>query len=789
MAILPTMRSREVRQPGVAVGSVESALRRFATVMVAGWIAVIAAAGLADPWGPTAVLAGCLVLLGTGYAVFVSSRSTRPWALLAPMIVGSLAVAGRGVIAGLVGYPMLALWLNLTTLTMGILLPMRRAAAGAVLVVGASMAIVWQSAGVLVGPLERSALFSVGTIALAVGMLVAVPAGMLRRTAEDGDSLALAGAAAAVDAARLDARRVELRRVQRILHDTVMNTLGAVARWEAADRESVAARCAADLAVLRSADPQAVDDPRVLLESVRRRADLLGVDVDLRAADPGPDLPRGVAPALEGAAWETLNNISKHVRDRRAFLDWAWDGDTGRLRLTDAGPGVDGLSWTRGGAESIVRRCSEAGINARIRSAAGSGTVVDLAWTADSAPSGDGSVDSSLVPAPAQPLESLFAETLVKVCLVVVGVGVIATLALPGSVPRWSSVVGVLAVVGLGCGAWAVQHGRATWRIPAWLYPIVAMLGTWFTGLGQEGCARVGSWWWGSLVGIAVSVAAILMDGRRPVAAAAAAGFVAGNVLVGLGLGPGASACHPDVVVDTLVGLAGLAGLWSFRRHLVHTWDLAAEQQVRLTEQRSRAAVAAEAVQARQAMLGLARSVTEPVMVGLADGDLDPSDPEVRARAARAEGILRALGAVPVSDPGGAGQALTDLVLAAHNRGLDVTLRLNADLDQSPYLVHAGTGMLGQAVGLCPQGSAVQITVLQTGSGLQGLVLIHPGAHVALRDPAWAAPPLGHTTGSAGGTGGAAPGSPLAGSLAAAGWTVTVVGDEVLAETRWEDRS
>jgi hypothetical protein len=144
---------------------------------------------------------------------------------------------------------------------------------------------------------------------------------------------------------------------------------------------------------------------------------------------------------------------------------------------------------------------------------------------------------------------------------------------------------------------------------------------------------------------------------------------------------------------------------------------------------------------------------------------------------------------VPVSDPGGAGQALTDLVLAAHNRGLDVTLRLNADLDQSPYLVHAGTGMLGQAVGLCPRGSSVQITVLQTGSGLQGLVLIHPGAHVALRDPAWVELPQGHTTGSAGGTGGAAPGSPLAGSLAAAGWTVTVVGDEVLAETRWEDRS
>ena len=62
-------------------------------------------------------------------------------------------------------------------------------------------------------PLDRSALLSVGTIALALGMLVAVPAGMLRRTAEDSDSLAAAGAAASVDAAILDGRRGELRRV------------------------------------------------------------------------------------------------------------------------------------------------------------------------------------------------------------------------------------------------------------------------------------------------------------------------------------------------------------------------------------------------------------------------------------------------------------------------------------------------------------------------------------------------------------------------------------------------
>jgi hypothetical protein len=778
------MRSGDVRAPGVGARAVESALRRFATVMVAAWMVVIAAAGLAEPWQPAAVLGVCLVLVGSGYAVFVSSPRTSPWSLLAPMILGSLAVARLGEVGGLVGYPMLALWLNLTTLTMGILLPMRRAAVGGVVVVAATMILTWQAHVAQAVPLGRSALFSVGAIALAVGMLVAVPAGMLRRTAQEGDSLAVAGIAAAVDSAILEGRRGELRRVQRVLHDTVMNTLGAVARFDADDRASVAERCAADLVILRRAEWAAVEDPSVVLDSVARRAHLLGVDLDVSAPDPGPALPVGVAAAVEGAAWESLNNISKHVRDRRAFLDWSWDGRSGHLRLTDAGPGVDGLSWTRGGEESIVRRCAEAGVTARIRSASGSGTVVDLVWGGGRVPPGEGSSGGPTVQAP-RPREQLFAETLTRVCMVVVSVGLVATLALPGTIPRWSSLVGALGVAGLGAYSWVVQRGRAPWRVPPVVYPTLALLGTWSTGVGQEGCARVGSWWWGSLVGIVVCVAAILMDGRRPVALAAALGFLAGNALVAWGLGPGASACHPDVVVDSLVGLAGLAGLWAFRRHLSQAWALAAHQQQVLVQERARAAAAAEAVRARQAMLGFARSVAEPVMVGLAEGDLDPGDAATRARAAHAEGVLRALTAVPVADPGGAGQVLTGLVLDAHRRGLELALHLNADLDQAPELVLAGAGMLARALALCPSGSAVTITVLQSGGALQGLLLI---------DPRQGGPPgpasLGvPEDGPSEQHGGPGHGSGLADGLVAAGWTVTVVGDEILAEARWEDQA
>jgi signal transduction histidine kinase len=762
--------------------------------MVPAWAVVIAAAGLAQPWQPVAALGACLLLLAGGYAAFVVDERASPWSLLAPMVVGSLVVSALGATGrGLAGYPMLALWLNLATLTMGILLRMRHAALGSLVVVATSLAVVWQEHQAQSVPLERSALLSVGTIAVAVGMLVAVPAGMLRRTAGDSDRVAVARTAAEVDAAIMDGRRVELRRVQRILHDTAMNTLGAVARWDDSDPASVAERCAEDLAILRRAGTGGADDSVMVLESIRRRAALLGIDLEVLATAPGADLPPGVAAALEGAAWETLNNIAKHLRDRRAFADWSWDGDVGHLRITDAGPGIDGLSWSRGGADSIVRRCAEAGVTAQIRSSAGSGTVVDLVWRGVPAASGPGPGVDRRGTARTQPLETLLAETLVRVCMVVACLGLIATTALPGAVPRWSSVVGVLAVVGLGVAAWAVQHGRAVWRVPAALWPVVALLGTWFTGFGQVGCARVGSWWWGSLVGITVCVAVILMDGRAWAVLATAAGFVAANAVLALGLGPQASDCLPDVVVDTLVGLAGLAGLWAFRHHLIDTWELGREQQVMLAEEQSRAAASAEAVRARLALLGSARAVAEPVLAGLAEGTLDPREPAVRARAARAEGTLRALGAVPVADPGGAGQALTDLVLSADLRGVALTLSLNADLEQGRDLVRGGAGMLARALELCPEGCAVQVTVLQAGDGLAALVLIDPRTPRQRLASAGDAgdQPMGDE-GSLGGPAACAVDNSireLVRSLAAQGWNVTRVEDEVLAETRWEDRA
>jgi hypothetical protein len=93
--------------------------------------------------------------------------------------------------------------------------------------------------------------------------------------------------------------------------------------------------------------------------------------------------------------------------------------------------------------------------------------------------------------------------------------------------------------------------------------------------------------------------------------------------------------------------------------------------------------------------------------------------------------------------------------------------------------------MLARALALCPSGAAVTITVLQSGGGLQGLLLIGPRPG----GPAGPAPLSVPDERPSHGLGGPTPGSRLADDLAAAGWTVTMAGNEILAEARWEDRA
>jgi signal transduction histidine kinase len=229
---------------------------------------------------------------------------------------------------------------------------------------------------------------------------------------------ALYGRAAATDAALDQAdqaaseqyailsRNVERREHERLLHDTVLNTLTALARGGSDDAAEVVNRCRQDVALIEGA----LGDPDDLAAGARRPSgDLLGevqaVAADMRARglnvhveiDDGGGLavPARVAMAISNATREALSNVAAHAGTGEAWVRvtrTAPEGDEHagvpcRLQVIvrDAGLGFDLARVDRarlGLRRSIAERIADCGGQASIRSEPGQGTVVCLSWPA-----------------------------------------------------------------------------------------------------------------------------------------------------------------------------------------------------------------------------------------------------------------------------------------------------------------------------------------------------------------------------------------------------------------------
>jgi signal transduction histidine kinase len=214
-----------------------------------------------------------------------------------------------------------------------------------------------------------------------------------------------AAADAALDSADLAAseqyvilsRNVEQREQDRMVHDTVLNTLTALAR---ADGEGVAAmvrRCRQDVALIEarlsdSGDATAsvgpdhgdlVGDLQAVAAEMRTR----GLDVHVAVAgNDAPAVPATVATAISGATREALVNIIAHARTWEAWVEVSFV-PPGRVHVTvrDHGAGFDPASVDParlGLRRSIAERTADCGGQASIWSLPGRGTVVHLSWPA-----------------------------------------------------------------------------------------------------------------------------------------------------------------------------------------------------------------------------------------------------------------------------------------------------------------------------------------------------------------------------------------------------------------------
>ena len=220
-----------------------------------------------------------------------------------------------------------------------------------------------------------------------------------RAEAADAD-LARADQAASEQFAVMSAT-IERREHERLLHDTVLNTLTALAR-AGDDMTGVVDRCRQDVALIE----EALGAPGELATSAHRPSgDLLselraiaaemrarGLAVHLEAGDGNvPAVPAHVALAISNATREALSNVAAHAGTREAWLrvrSMAPAGDAGapgRLEVfvRDHGTGFDLARVDPGRLglrRSIEERIADCGGQASVWSVPGQGTAVRLSW-------------------------------------------------------------------------------------------------------------------------------------------------------------------------------------------------------------------------------------------------------------------------------------------------------------------------------------------------------------------------------------------------------------------------
>lgn len=177
-------------------------------------------------------------------------------------------------------------------------------------------------------------------------------------------------------------------RQYRLLHDTVLSTLSAIARGGLDHRTpEVQKRCADDADFLRGlVTGMSHDTPTSLaaaLADVSRAHADMGLEVR-QQYDALPDsLPPEAIEAIALAVRESLNNVVKHAGTPEAWVTAAGDDAGGvRVTVTDRGVGFQRAAGHGGFGinQSIRGRIRSVGGRARVHSWEGQGTEVEIEW-------------------------------------------------------------------------------------------------------------------------------------------------------------------------------------------------------------------------------------------------------------------------------------------------------------------------------------------------------------------------------------------------------------------------
>lgn len=526
--------------------------------------------------------------------------------------------------------------------------------------------------------------------------------------------------------------RLQAAEDARVLHDTAINTLGAIANGGAAvtDRQAVRKRCLDDIAAIEDLRSLKRDDG-VTRPGLRDAIRPTGIQV--RYAGMPEDeiartealLPPPVMRALGRAVAEAVQNAAKHSGADEVLVSIDRTSAGVRVAVSDKGAGMQPTQrYGAGIAQSILARTLEAGIRATIDSARGQGTTVTLEYDFDDARDPPHASDTSAgnVEDLVRQLRSYSAFAL---SAGLVGVGVaLSALNHPGeATPEWLMV----AVVAVACGlAWRERNrarlSAATAIALMTAGPLAFVLSAWSVGFG-----RADPYLWQAIAPTGPLLALTIVLLPRAVKML---GFAAYLLTVAATAAYIAPASLEAASITTVAGLVGLGMVWavtSFVRSLAEVATRAnGEQRKAFTAGLELAAVEAAAVARRRwREAGLDQSVS--LLRAIGEGRADPGDPAVRNRCAEEEAFLRQLSLLN-PDLIQMGAWFARALNASRVKGVGLTVRAgaaDATADDAPRFGR----MLLTVVDAMPAGTKLTAAFFATNRGL-AMTLVAPTPHL-----------------------------------------------------------
>lgn len=530
----------------------------------------------------------------------------------------------------------------------------------------------------------------------------------------------------------------------RVLHDTVINTLGAIANGGRAinDLETVRARCAADATTVESLWASQGNDDRPLagLSSMFDFKDLTvnrhGLDDD-QLSQVEDDLPDPVVRAIVSAVGEVLRNVVKHANIDRAEIEVRLVDRDLLVTVSDDGTGFDGvLPPGRGFSESVRSRADGAGIDVTLETAPGQGTTVVFRTRVDNSaeaeqggtPPGQDDLDIKGV------VRALHSRSGWLWALGTTLVGLVLAVT---ATPTVGAVYAMLAVGALTSAfAWFTRDERG--RIPTGSVIVLAVGASvaFILSAAASGYGRSDVVLWQAVAPTVPLVPMIAgTSGRRSLAAALslfAAAVLVLTVIVWQD-SPTAAAVIPVAGV-TAIGL--VLGWASFQQAIARTGAQAAADHRTAARSRLELAlrVAAEESRRRWSLAGLHQAVD--LLRDIADGRVDPSSESTRAACADEEAYLRQITQLN-PDLVRMGQWFAQALYDGRARQGELVVRTGeVDAPDDETAANLGT-VLVRAVASMPAGARLSASIFPSPDGLR-MTLVSPHPHLEDAHRAWA---------------------------------------------------